>query len=51
MHERGWAFDLAQAGVDPFEDKILPWLGYWWQHYGGYYPGPRDPVHFGVRSA
>lgn len=50
-HETGWAFDLATAGVDPFDDKVLPWLGKWWSYYGGYYAGPRDPVHFGVRRA
>jgi len=51
MHELGWAFDLATAGVDPFDDEVLPWLGYWWKHYGGLYGGRRDPVHFGVRRA
>ena len=48
-HELGEAFDMASIGVDPFEDPYLPWLGYWWQYYGGRYGGDRDPVHFGVR--
>ena len=48
-HQKGEAFDLASIGVDPFEDESLPILGYWWSYYGGYYGGPKDPVHFGVR--
>jgi len=49
LHEFGLAFDMAQMGVDPFEDPILPWLGYWWEYYGGKYGGPGDPVHFQIR--
>lgn len=49
-HQFGEAFDMASIGVDPFEDWSLPWLGYWWQYYGGLYGGTKDPVHFGVRS-
>jgi len=48
-HEFGEAFDLASVGIDPFEDWTLPWLGYYWQYYGGLYGGTSDPVHFGVR--
>lgn len=49
-HELGEAFDMASIGVDPFRDALLPFLGAWWSYYGGYYAGPNDPVHFGVRS-
>jgi len=49
LHEFGWAFDLASLGVDPFEDPILPWLGAWWEYYGGRWGGARDPVHFQIR--
>lgn len=48
-HQLGEAFDLASVGVDPFDDWSLPWLGYYWQYYGGLYGGTADPVHFGVR--
>lgn len=48
-HEIGQAFDLAQVGVDPFDSRLLPWLGKWWMHYGGLWGGERDPVHFGIR--
>ncbi len=48
-HQLGEAFDLASVGVDPFEDWVLPILGYWWAYYGGLYGGLKDPVHFGVR--
>lgn len=48
-HEIGQAFDLAQVGVDPFDSRLLPWLGKWWMHYGGRWGGVTDPVHFGVR--
>lgn len=50
-HELGEAFDMARIGINPREDDLLPWLGYWWQYYGGQYGGTNDPVHFGVRSA
>jgi len=49
LHEFGLAFDLAQIGVDPFEDDLLPWLGHWWEYYGGRWGGTRDPVHFQIR--
>jgi len=49
LHEFGWAFDLARMGVDPFADELLPWLGYWWEYYGGKWGGSRDPVHFQVK--
>ncbi len=49
LHEVGLAFDLASLGIDPFEDNILPWLGYWWEYYGGRWGGQRDPVHFQIR--
>jgi len=49
LHEFGWAFDLARIGVDPFEDNLLPWLGAWWEYYGGKWGGIRDPVHFQIR--
>jgi len=49
LHELGLAFDLATLGLDPFEDPILPWLGSWWEYYGGRYGGARDPVHFQIR--
>jgi len=49
LHELGWAFDLASIGEDPFEDDLLPWLGHWWEHYGGRWGGKRDPVHFQIR--
>ena len=48
-HEIGEAFDMALIGEDPHDSRLLPWLGYWWQYYGGLYGGTRDPVHFGVR--
>lgn len=48
-HEIGQAFDLAQVGIDPFDSRLLPWLGKWWMHYGGLWGGDRDPVHFGVK--
>ena len=48
LHEFGLAFDLASLGVDPFADPILPWLGSWWEYYGGRWGGPRDPVHFQI---
>lgn len=48
-HEIGQAFDLAQVGIDPFDSRLLPWLGKWWTHYGGRWGGQADPVHFGVR--
>ena len=49
LHEFGWAFDLARMGVDPFEDDLLRWLGYWWEYYGGRWGGTRDPVHFQIK--
>ncbi len=49
LHEHGLAFDLARMGVDPFEDELLPWLGYWWEYYGGRWGGKRDPVHFQIK--
>lgn len=49
LHEFGLAFDLATMGVDPFADDLLPWLGYWWEYYGGRWGGARDPVHFQIR--
>lgn len=49
LHEYGVAFDMAQMGVDPFEDNLLPWLGAWWEYYGGRWGGHRDPVHFQIR--
>ena len=48
-HEAGEAFDMARIGIDPFDDWLLPFLGSWWQYYGGLYGGEKDPVHFGVR--
>jgi len=49
LHEFGLAFDMASLGIDPFEDPVLPWLGYWWEYYGGKWGGKRDPVHFQIR--
>ena len=49
LHEFGWAFDLAQIGVDPFADDLLPWLGHWWEFYGGRWGGAKDPVHFQIQ--
>jgi len=49
LHEFGLAFDLASLGIDPFADPILPWLGAWWEYYGGRWGGIRDPVHFQIR--
>jgi len=49
LHEVGLAFDMAQIGIDPFDDNLLPWLGYWWEFYGGRWGGIRDPVHFQIR--
>jgi len=49
LHEFGLAFDMARMGVDPFEDDLLPWLGYWWEYYGGRWGGARDPVHFQIK--
>jgi len=49
LHEFGLAFDLASMGIDPFDDPVLPWMGYWWEHYGGRWGGKRDPVHFQIR--
>jgi len=49
LHGQGLAFDMAQMGVDPFEDPLLAWLGLWWEHYGGRYGGQHDPVHFQIR--
>lgn len=49
LHEFGWAFDLASIGIDPFADPLLPWLGAWWEYYGGRWGGIRDPVHFQIR--
>ena len=49
LHEKGLAFDLARLGIDPFEDDLLPWLGHWWEFYGGRWGGARDPVHFQIR--
>ena len=48
-HELGEAFDMARIGINPLEDNLLPWLGYWWKYYGGLWGGAADPVHFGVR--
>lgn len=48
-HELGEAFDMARIGIDPLEDPLLPFLGSWWQYYGGLFGGDKDPVHFGVR--
>jgi len=47
-HQLGQAFDMAQVGIDPFDSRLLPWLGKWWMHYGGLWGGDRDPVHFGI---
>lgn len=49
LHEYGVAFDLARIGIDPLEDDLLMWLGYWWEYYGGRHGGKRDPVHFQIR--
>lgn len=49
LHEYGLAFDLATLGLDPFADPILPWMGAWWEYYGGRWGGARDPVHFQIR--
>lgn len=49
LHEFGLAFDLARLGIDPFADDLLPWLGGWWEYYGGKWGGARDPVHFQIR--
>jgi len=49
LHEFGVAFDLARIGVDPFADALLPWLGAWWEYYGGKWGGARDPVHFQIK--
>lgn len=49
LHEYGLAFDLASLGIDPFADPILPWMGSWWEYYGGKWGGKRDPVHFQIR--
>jgi len=49
LHEYGLAFDIASLGIDPFEDPVLPWMGYWWEYYGGKWGGARDPVHFQIR--
>ena len=49
LHEYGLAFDMARMGIDPFADDLLPWLGYWWEYYGGKWGGTRDPVHFQIR--
>lgn len=48
-HQTGWAFDIAQVGVNPIGDLLLHGLGAWWNYYGGRWGGPADPVHFGVR--
>lgn len=48
LHQLGLAFDLARIGVDPLTDPLLPYLGYWWQYYGGKWGGERDPVHFQI---
>ncbi len=49
-HQLGLAFDLANVGVDPFEDKLLPALGAVWVYLGGEYGGVNDPVHFAVKT-
>ena len=49
LHQLGWAFDMAQMGIDPIGDPLLAWLGYWWEYYGGRWGGERDPVHFQPR--
>jgi len=49
LHELGWAFDMAQMGVNPLQDPLLAWLGAWWEYYGGRWGGARDPVHFQPR--
>jgi len=49
LHQLGWAFDMAQMGVDPLGDPLLAWLGSWWTYYGGRWGGERDPVHFQPR--
>jgi len=49
LHERGLAFDMARIGKDPLTDDLLPWLGSWWEYYGGRWGGARDPVHFQPR--
>lgn len=48
LHQLGWAFDMAQIGIDPLSDPLLTWLGYWWEFYGGKWGGGRDPVHFQI---
>lgn len=42
QHNYGVAFDMVVD--DP------QWLGAVWQHWGGYWGGSRDPVHFGITS-
>ncbi len=49
LHQYRLAFDLAQLGVDPHEDMLLPLLGQLWQSLGGVHGGSADPVHFAVR--
>jgi len=49
LHEFGLAFDLASIGIDPFADPLLPWLGSWWEYYGGRWGGAGDPVHFQIK--
>ncbi len=49
LHELGLAFDLARLGIDPLDDDLLPWLGSWWEYYGGRWGGKRDPVHFQIK--
>ena len=46
LHNYRRAFDMAQLGIDPFEDPLLPYLGQIWTYWGGRYGGVRDPVHF-----
>lgn len=46
QHEKGWAFDMAQPGVDPQEDEFLATLGAYWRSLGGVWGGEKDPVHF-----
>lgn len=43
QHNYGLAMDV----VIPNEADRR-WLGFVWKHWGGYWGGDRDPVHFGV---
>ncbi len=51
QHERGWAVDIARAGVDAKEDPVLAAAGRWWRSHGGVWGGEADPVHFEAPKA